>query len=61
MPHGAPHSKFLVPSWLRPIHITLHSVFEYTYLIFWNSFWTFAPVIAIGLFDRIVGKSRTAI
>ncbi|KAK2466652.1 hypothetical protein APHAL10511_000910 [Amanita phalloides] len=29
-------------------------VFEYTYLIFWNSFWTFAPVIAIGLFDRIV-------
>ncbi|KAF8623335.1 hypothetical protein AX15_006411 [Amanita polypyramis BW_CC] len=29
-------------------------VFEYTYLIFWNSFWTFAPVIAIGVFDRIV-------
>ncbi|PFH51681.1 hypothetical protein AMATHDRAFT_141942 [Amanita thiersii Skay4041] len=29
-------------------------VFEYTYLIFWNSFWTIAPVIAIGLFDRIV-------
>jgi hypothetical protein len=32
------------------------SVFEYTYLIFWNSFWTLCPVIAIGLFDRIVGK-----
>ncbi len=31
------------------------SVFEYTYLIFWNSFWTLLPVIAIGLFDRIVG------
>jgi hypothetical protein len=31
------------------------SVFEYTYLIFWNSFWTLCPVIAIGLFDRIVG------
>ncbi|KAI9508448.1 phospholipid-translocating P-type ATPase [Russula earlei] len=29
-------------------------VFEYTYLIFWNSFWTLCPVIAIGLFDRIV-------
>lgn len=29
-------------------------VFEYTYLLFWNSFWTLAPVIAIGLFDRIV-------
>jgi len=28
-------------------------VFEYTYLIFWNSFWTLCPVIAIGLFDRI--------
>lgn len=26
---------------------------EYTYLLFWNSFWTIAPVIAIGLFDRL--------
>jgi len=31
------------------------SAFEYTYLLFWNSFWTIAPVIAIGIFDRIVG------
>ncbi len=31
------------------------SVFDYTYLLFWNSFWTIAPVIAIGLFDRLVG------
>jgi phospholipid-translocating ATPase len=31
------------------------SVFEYTYLLFWNSFWTLCPVIAIGLFDRIAG------
>ncbi len=30
----------------------LPSVFEYTYLLFWNSFWTIAPVIGIGLFDR---------
>ena len=29
------------------------SVFEYTYLLFWNSFWTILPVIAMGLFDRI--------
>ncbi|KAF9016585.1 phospholipid-translocating P-type ATPase [Hymenopellis radicata] len=29
-------------------------VFDYTYLLFWNSFWTIAPVIAIGLFDRLV-------
>lgn len=29
-------------------------VFEYTYILFWNSFWTIAPVIAIGLFDRIL-------
>ncbi|TFK30277.1 phospholipid-translocating ATPase [Coprinopsis marcescibilis] len=28
-------------------------VLEYTYLLFWNSFWTLAPVIAIGLFDRV--------
>ncbi|KAF9227701.1 phospholipid-translocating P-type ATPase [Gyrodon lividus] len=28
--------------------------FEYTYLLFWNSFWTLAPVLGIGLFDRIV-------
>ena len=34
---------------------SLCSAFEYTYLIFWNSFWTIAPVIAIGLFDRFVG------
>lgn len=35
------------------------SVFDYTYLLFWNSFWTIAPVIGIGLFDRVVGKSLT--
>jgi len=28
-------------------------VIEYTYLLFWNSFWTIAPVIGIGLFDRL--------
>ncbi|KAG8955493.1 hypothetical protein FRC03_011207 [Tulasnella sp. 419] len=29
-------------------------VFEYTYLLFWNVFWSIAPVIAIGIFDRII-------
>jgi len=29
-------------------------VLEYTYLLFWNSFWTIAPVIGMGLFDRII-------
>lgn len=29
-------------------------VFEYTYLLFWNVFWTLLPVIALGLFDRDV-------
>lgn len=36
------------------------SVFEYTYLLWWNSFWTLCPVIAIGLFDRIVGAYTAA-
>ena len=35
--------------------VCLLSVFEYTYLLFWNSFWTLCPVVAIGLFDRVVG------
>ncbi|TCD68462.1 hypothetical protein EIP91_010748 [Steccherinum ochraceum] len=29
-------------------------VFEYTYVLFWNSFFTVAPVIVMGLFDRPV-------
>lgn len=33
-----------------------YSVFEYTYLLWWNVFWSLCPVIAIGLFDRIVGE-----
>lgn len=36
--------------------LTSCSAFEYTYLLFWNSFWTIAPVLGIGLFDRIVGR-----
>ncbi|THH12000.1 hypothetical protein EW145_g295 [Phellinidium pouzarii] len=29
-------------------------VLEYTYLLFWNVFWSLCPVIAIGLFDRMI-------
>jgi len=29
-------------------------VFDYTYILFWNSLWTILPVIGIGLFDRIM-------
>ncbi|KIM33227.1 hypothetical protein M408DRAFT_61361 [Serendipita vermifera MAFF 305830] len=29
-------------------------VIDYTYLLFWNVFWSLAPVIAIGVFDRHV-------
>lgn len=35
-----------------------YSVFEYTYLLFWNIFWTLLPVIALGLFDRDIGQSQ---
>lgn len=39
----------------------LDSVFEYTYLILWNVFWTLCPVIAIGVFDRFIGMLITHI
>ncbi|RDB22221.1 putative phospholipid-transporting ATPase C24B11.12c [Hypsizygus marmoreus] len=29
-------------------------VFDYIYILFWNSIWTIAPVIGIGLFDRFL-------
>jgi len=29
-------------------------VFDYNYILFWNSLWTVAPVIGIGLFDRFL-------
>ena len=32
------------------------SVFEYTYLLWWNVFWSLCPVIAMGVFDRITGE-----
>ncbi|THV03978.1 phospholipid-translocating ATPase [Dendrothele bispora CBS 962.96] len=29
-------------------------VFDYSYILFWNSIWTIAPVVGLGLFDRIL-------
>ncbi|KAJ3785724.1 phospholipid-translocating ATPase [Lentinula aff. detonsa] len=29
-------------------------VMDYTYILFWNSLWTIAPVVGIGLFDRVL-------
>ncbi|KAG8996124.1 hypothetical protein FRB94_008549 [Tulasnella sp. JGI-2019a] len=29
-------------------------VFDYTYLLFWNVLWSLAPVITIGIFDRVI-------
>ncbi|KAG6810123.1 hypothetical protein H0H92_013221 [Tricholoma furcatifolium] len=29
-------------------------VFDYNYILFWNSIWTIAPVIGIGVFDRFI-------
>ena len=46
----------------EPIHVLTSlpclfqpSVFDYIYILFWNSIWTIAPVIGIGVFDRILG------
>jgi len=44
---------------MQSLDYLLCSVFDYTYLLFWNSFWTLAPVIGIGVFDRFAGLCRT--
>lgn len=36
-------------------------VFEYTYLLFWNVFWSIAPVIAIGIFDRNIDSDTLVV
>ncbi|KAK4698681.1 phospholipid-translocating ATPase, partial [Phenoliferia sp. Uapishka_3] len=33
------------------------TVYEYTYLLFWNVIWTLLPVIAIGVFDRNISSN----
>lgn len=52
---GVRNSASIAPSSLPSTLTSVISVFEYTFILWWNSFWTIAPVIAIGLFDRIVG------
>jgi len=41
-----------MPSWCAFVHL---SAFDYVYILLWNSIWTIAPVIGIGLFDRFLG------
>ena len=54
--HGAVNSKSLTVACPARCSSAFYSVFEYTYVLFWNTFWTIAPVIGIGLFDRILGE-----
>jgi len=41
-----------IPGWRAFAHL---SAFDYVYILLWNSIWTIAPVIGIGLFDRFLG------
>jgi len=41
-----------MPNWCAFVHL---SAFDYVYILLWNSIWTIAPVIGIGLFDRFLG------
>lgn len=45
-------SRMFIPSWWALVHL---SAFDYVYILLWNSIWTIAPVIGIGLFDRFLG------
>jgi phospholipid-translocating ATPase len=43
--------------WFQPFcGFSTTYVLSYTYLLFWNVFWTLVPVLAIGLFDRNVDE-----
>jgi Phospholipid-translocating P-type ATPase C-terminal len=46
------------PIALTVTSIYVHSAVDYIYVLLWNSVWTIAPVIGIGLFDRILGNIR---
>lgn len=37
-----------------PATSSTYSVFDYLYILFWNSLWTIFGVAGIGLFDRIL-------
>ncbi|KAJ4478456.1 phospholipid-translocating ATPase [Lentinula aciculospora] len=51
--------KNIVPTgilWWFQIYCAWSATFvmDYTYILFWNSLWTIAPVVGVGLFDRIL-------
>lgn len=54
MMDGARHSENMIARLIHRTDIT-DSVFDYIYVLFWNSLWTVLPVIGIGLFDRFLG------
>ena len=55
---GVPTSEFIIIFLNHPrSKLFFCSVFDYNYILFWNSLWTVAPVIGIGLFDRFLGES----
>ncbi|KAJ3502673.1 hypothetical protein NLJ89_g8781 [Agrocybe chaxingu] len=47
--------------WWFQIHDawSAYHVFDYVYILFWNSLWTVAAVVGIGLFDRFLEDSHT--
>lgn len=53
---GVPRCKLFFAG-SKSLLIVVFSAFDYTYILFWNSLWSLAPVVGIGLFDRIVGMS----
>ena len=55
---GVPLSELTRDRSTSRFNICLHSSIDYIYLLFWNSIWTIAPVIGIGLFDRILGNTQ---
>jgi hypothetical protein len=49
--------SFLLESFIMHKYLmgSITSVMDYIYILFWNSLWTVAPVIGVGLFDRFLG------
>ena len=51
--------SFYLESFVMHKYLTgvITSVMDYIFILFWNSLWTIAPVIGVGLFDRFLGVS----
>ena len=53
---GAVHCKCFIHASSYEYSSFVFSVFDYIYILFWNSLWTLLPVLGIGIFDRILGQ-----